>query len=131
MKHVEELADQLVALDVTELKHLADYLKEKHGLEATQQVVQVAGGSSPQEDDKPKFHAMKIITPGDGKLKIVKELHAIFQTGLSQAKAMVDSGEVILKNKSEDSLKSAIETFKEVSPGFAAEIVSQDTAWAE
>lgn len=132
MKHVETLADQLVKLDVTELNHLVEYLKNSYGLEPTQMIIQQSEGNNTEANDgTPKYYAMKIITPGEGKLKVVKELNAITSIGLIKAKSKVESDSPILLNKTIVELEEAGKLFQEISVGFTMEIVESETPWKE
>lgn len=131
MKHVEELCDKLVKLDVTELKHMTTYLKDKYGLEAAVAVQTVSEIKTEVEDDSPKYYALRVSSYGATKLQVVKELNSLTSVGLTNAKAAVDSGDPILKNRSIEEIKAAMQTFGKVSNGFTAEVAEQNIPWEE
>lgn len=131
MKHVEELADKFVKLSVEEVLHMKKYLKETYGLEEAQPTVVTAAAPAPVEE-KEQYYAMKIITHGQNKLTLVKEYNNMTKMGLTTAKAAIeDVATPIMKNHSKDDIAATIAAWTDLSAGFTAEIVSQDTLWED
>ncbi len=92
---VKELGDKIVALTLMQAKELADYLKEVYGIEpAAGGAVMVAGpaaGAAAAEAAPEKTTFDVILTGfGDKKIQVIKEVRAITNLGLKEAKELVD-----------------------------------------
>lgn len=101
MKDINKLAEDLVALDVTELRELAKVLKEKYGLEATAVIV-------PEKEkeieaavvEKTEFNVLlKKIGGGADKLSAVKLINEITKLGLKGSMDLTKSLPAVLKEK--------------------------------
>lgn len=105
MADIEKLVDQLSALTVLEAADLAKALEEKWGVSAAAAVA-VAGpaaAAAPAAEERTEFD---VILTGDGgnKIAVIKEVRAITQLGLTEAKALVESAPKAIKegvNKTE------------------------------
>ena len=105
MADIEKLVDQLSALTVLEAAHLAKALEEKWGVSAAAAVA-VAGpaaAAAPAAEEQTEFD---VILTGDGgnKIAVIKEVRAITNLGLTEAKALVESAPKAIKegvNKAE------------------------------
>ncbi|WP_445784865.1 50S ribosomal protein L7/L12 [Sphingorhabdus sp.] len=105
MADIEKLVDQLSALTVLEAADLAKALEEKWGVSAAAAVA-VAGpaaAAAPAAEEQTEFD---VILTGDGgnKIAVIKEVRAITQLGLTEAKALVESAPKAIKegvNKTE------------------------------
>ena len=105
MADIEKLVDQLSALTVLEAADLAKALEEKWGVSAAAAVA-VAGpaaAAAPAAEEQTEFD---VILTGDGgnKIAVIKEVRAITQLGLTEAKALVESAPKAIKeavNKAE------------------------------
>ncbi|WP_397586192.1 50S ribosomal protein L7/L12 [Sphingorhabdus sp.] len=107
MADIEKLVDQLSALTVLEAADLAKALEEKWGVSAAAAAaVAVAGpaaAAAPAAEEQTEFD---VILTGDGgnKIAVIKEVRAITQLGLTEAKALVESAPKAIKegvNKAE------------------------------
>ena len=93
MADINALVDQLSELTVLEAADLAKALEEKWGVSAAAAVAAApAGGgaaAAPAEEEKTEFD---VILTGDGgkKINVIKEVRAITQLGLGEAKALVE-----------------------------------------
>ena len=92
MADITKLVDDLSALTVLEAAELAKALEEKWGVSAAAAVA-VAGpaaAAGPAEEEQTEFD---VILTGDGgkKINVIKEVRAITQLGLGEAKALVES----------------------------------------
>ncbi len=94
MADINALVDQLSELTVLEAADLAKALEEKWGVSAAAAVAVAgpAGGgaaAAPAEEEKTEFD---VILTGDGgkKINVIKEVRAITQLGLGEAKALVE-----------------------------------------
>ena len=105
MADIEKLVDQLSALTVLEAAELAKALEEKWGVSAAAAVA-VAGpaaAAAPAAEEQTEFD---VILTGDGgnKIAVIKEVRAITNLGLTEAKALVESAPKAIKegvNKTE------------------------------
>ncbi len=92
---VKELGDKIVTLSLMQAKELADYLKEVYGIEpAAGGAVMMAGpaaAAAPAEAAPEKTTFDVILTGfGDKKIQVIKEVRAITNLGLKEAKELVD-----------------------------------------
>ena len=100
MADINSLVDQLSALTVLEAADLAKALEEKWGVSAAAAVAvagPAAGGpAAPAEEEKTEFD---VILTGDGgkKINVIKEVRAITQLGLTEAKALVEGAPKAVK----------------------------------
>jgi large subunit ribosomal protein L7/L12 len=105
MADIEKLVEQLSTLTVLEAADLAKALEEKWGVSAAAAVA-VAGpaaAAAPAAEEQTEFD---VILTGDGgnKIAVIKEVRAITQLGLTEAKALVESAPKAIKegvNKAE------------------------------
>ena len=114
MADINSLVDQLSALTILEAADLAKALEEKWGVSAAAAVA-VAGpaaAAGPEVEEQTEFD---VILTGDGgkKINVIKEVRAITQLGLGEAKALVEGAPKPIKegvNKAEaEKIKAQIE----------------------
>ena len=106
MADIEKLVEQLSTLTVLEAADLAKALEEKWGVSAAAAVAvaaPAAGAAAPAAEEQTEFD---VILTGDGgnKIAVIKEVRAITQLGLTEAKALVESAPKAIKegvNKAE------------------------------
>src|ERR687897_712976 len=117
MADLAKIVDDLSSLTVLEAAELAKMLEEKWGVSAAAAVAVAApagGGAAaaPAAEEKTEFD---VILTGDGgkKINVIKEVRAITQLGLGEAKALVESAPKAIKegvNKDEaEKIKKQIE----------------------
>ena len=94
MADINALVDQLSELTVLEAADLAKALEEKWGVSAAAAVAAApaaggAGAAAAPAEEKTEFD---VILTGDGgkKINVIKEVRAITQLGLGEAKALVE-----------------------------------------
>lgn len=93
MADLNALVDQLSELTVLEAAELSKLLEEKWGVSAAAPVaVAAAGGAgaaAPAAEEQTEFD---VILTGDGgkKINVIKEVRAITNLGLTEAKALVE-----------------------------------------
>lgn len=109
---VQALVDDLVSLNMLEVKELTDSLKEKLGIDDSvvmpmqmnpAMFAGMAGGapSAPEEkvEEKSAFDLkLKKFDPAK-KIAVIKEIRAITGLGLKEAKAMVEDSPKVFKNE--------------------------------
>ena len=114
MADINSLVDQLSALTVLEAADLAKALEEKWGVSAAAAVASAgpAAAAGPEVEEQTEFD---VILTGDGgkKINVIKEVRAITQLGLGEAKALVEGAPKPIKegvNKEEaEKIKKQIE----------------------
>ena len=114
MADINTLVDQLSELTVLEAADLAKALEEKWGVSAAAAVAAApaAVAAAPAAEEQTEFD---VILTGDGgkKINVIKEVRAITQLGLGEAKALVESAPKAIKegvNKAEaEEIKKRIE----------------------
>ena len=93
MADINALVDQLSSLTVLEAADLAKALEEKWGVSAAAAVAAApaagGGAAAPAAEEQTEFD---VILTGDGgkKINVIKEVRAITQLGLGEAKALVE-----------------------------------------
>jgi large subunit ribosomal protein L7/L12 len=98
MADLNKLVDDLSALTVMEAADLSKLLEEKWGVSAAAAVA-VAGpaaAAGPAAEEQSEFD---VILTGDGgnKIAVIKEVRAITQLGLTEAKALVEAAPKAIK----------------------------------
>ncbi len=116
MADIQSLVDKLSELTVLEAADLAKALEEKWGVSAAAAVAVAGpaggGAAAPVAEEKTEFD---VILTGDGgkKINVIKEVRAITQLGLGEAKALVEGAPKPIKegvNKEEaEKIKKQIE----------------------
>ena len=101
MADLNALVDQLSALTVVEAADLSKLLEEKWGVSAAAAVAVAgpaggAGAAAPAAEEQTEFD---VILTGDGgkKINVIKEVRAITQLGLTEAKTLVESAPKAVK----------------------------------
>jgi large subunit ribosomal protein L7/L12 len=115
MADLNTIVDELSSLTVMEAAELAKLLEEKWGVSAAAPVAVAAGGGAApaaEAEEKTEFDVI-LLSAGDKKIQVIKEVRAITSLGLKEAKELVESAPKPLKegvSKEEaDKLKEQIE----------------------
>ena len=121
---IKEIGDKIVALTLLQAKELADYLKEVHGIEpAAGPAVMVAGPAEAEAaaEEKTSFTVM-LKAVGDKKIQVIKEVRALTNLGLKEAKDLVDGApKPVKENVSKDEAEAAKKQLEEA--GATVELV--------
>jgi large subunit ribosomal protein L7/L12 len=100
MADLNAIVDSLSSLTVMEAAELASLLEEKWGVSAAAPVaVAAAGAAAPGEaaaEEKDEFDVI-LISQGDKKIQVIKEVRAITGLGLKEAKELVESAPKAIK----------------------------------
>lgn len=99
MADLNEIAESLSSLTVMEAAELATLLEEKWGVSAAAPVAVVAagdGGGAEAAEEKTEFDAV-LISYGDKKIQVIKEVRTITGLGLKEAKELVEGAPKTLK----------------------------------
>lgn len=93
MADLNSIADQLSELTVMEAAELATLLEEKWGVSAAAPVAVAAGapagGEAAAAEEKDEFDVI-LLSAGDKKIQVIKEVRAITGLGLKEAKELVE-----------------------------------------
>ena len=116
MADLNSLVDQLSALTVLEAAELSKMLEEKWGVSAAAAVAVAApaggGAAAPVAEEKTEFDVI-LVNDGGKKINVIKEVRAITQLGLTEAKALVEGAPKAVKegvNKDEaEKIKKQLE----------------------
>ena len=116
MADLNAIVDELSKLTVMEAAELATLLEEKWGVSAAAPVAVAAGGAVAGDAgaaaDKTDFDVI-LLSAGDKKIQVIKEVRAITGLGLKEAKELVEGAPKPLKEGVEkeeaDKLKEQIE----------------------
>lgn len=107
MADLAKLVDDLSALTVLEASELSKMLEEKWGVSAAAPVaVAAAGGGAAAAapvEEKTEFDVI-LVSFGENKINVIKEVRAITALGLGEAKALVEAAPKAVKegvNKTE------------------------------
>jgi len=101
MADLNSIADTLSGLTVMEAAELAKLLEEKWGVSAAAPVAMAAApgaaaaGAAPEEE-KTDFDVV-LVSAGDKKIQVIKEVRAITGLGLKEAKDLVEGAPKPLK----------------------------------
>jgi len=94
MADLNAIVDSLSSLTVMEAAELATLLEEKWGVSAAAPVaVAAVGGAAPgaaAAEEKDEFDVI-LVSEGDKKIQVIKEVRAITGLGLKEAKELVES----------------------------------------
>jgi len=88
-----DVIDFIANMTVLELSELIKEMEEKFGVSAAAPVAMMAAGPAPEAapaaEEKTEFDVI-LVTAGDKKIQVIKEVRAITGLGLKEAKALVD-----------------------------------------
>jgi large subunit ribosomal protein L7/L12 len=116
MSKVEDLVKMLEGMTVLELSEVVKACEEKFGVTAAAPAVAVAagGGAAVEEEEEKTSFTVNITSAGPNKIAVIKEIRAITELGLKEAKDVVDSAPKMIKenvSKEEaEEIKKKIET---------------------
>ncbi len=101
MANLEQLVDQLSTLTVLEAAQLSKMLEEKWGVSAAAPVAVAAAApatAAPAEpaEEQTEFDVVLTVV-GDKKINVIKEVRAVTNLGLKEAKDLVESAPKTVK----------------------------------
>jgi large subunit ribosomal protein L7/L12 len=99
MADLNTIVDQLSSLSVMEAADLAKLLEEKWGVTAAAPMAMAAaapGEGAAAVEEKDEFDVI-LISSGDKKIQVIKEVRAITSLGLKEAKELVESAPKAIK----------------------------------
>jgi large subunit ribosomal protein L7/L12 len=109
MSKLEKIVEELSTLTVLEAAELSKLLEEKWGVSAAAPVaVAAAGGGAAPAEEKTEF-TLVLTDGGANKINVIKEVRAITNLGLKEAKDLVEGAPKTVK---EGLSKADAEKFK-------------------
>ena len=99
MADLNVIVDSLSSLTIMEAADLAKLLEEKWGVSAAAPVAVAAAGVAGAEgaaEEKDEFDII-LLSQGDKKIQVIKEVRAITGLGLKEAKELVESAPKAIK----------------------------------
>ncbi len=100
MSKIEKIVDDLSSLTVLEAAELAKALEEKWGVSAAAAVAvaaaPAAGGGAAAAEEQTEF-TVYLVSGGEKKINVIKEVRAITGLGLKEAKDLVEAGNKAVK----------------------------------
>jgi large subunit ribosomal protein L7/L12 len=102
MANLEQLADQLSSLTVLEAAQLSKMLEEKWGVSAAAPVAvaavapAAAAAAAEPAEEQTEFDVVLAVV-GDKKINVIKEVRAVTNLGLKEAKDLVESAPKTVK----------------------------------
>jgi large subunit ribosomal protein L7/L12 len=99
----EKVVELIEKMTVLELADLVKNLEEKFGVTAQAPVIQAgvapAGAAEAQPKEEQTEFTIMLTSFGDKKLQVIKEVRALTNLGLKEAKDLVDSAPKAIKEK--------------------------------
>jgi large subunit ribosomal protein L7/L12 len=112
MPDLNKIIEDLSSLTVVEAAELSKQLEEKWGVTAMAAAAPVAAAGGAAEEAKDDFSVM-LISAGDKKINVIKEVRAATSLGLKEAKDLVEGAPKEVKSgvnkKDADELKAKLE----------------------
>ena len=112
MPDLNKIIEDLSSLTVVEAAELSKQLEEKWGVTAMAAAAPVAAGGGATEEAKDDFTVM-LISAGDKKINVIKEVRAATSLGLKEAKDLVEGAPKEVKSgvnkKDAEELKTKLE----------------------
>ena len=98
---IKDMGEKIVSMTLLQAKELSDYLKEEHGLEAAaggaiMMAGGAAGGDAAVAAEPTEFNVV-LLSAGDKKIQVIKEVRAATGLGLKEAKDLVESAPNTIK----------------------------------
>ena len=112
MPDLNKIIEDLSSLTVVEAAELSKQLEEKWGVTAMAAAAPAAAAGGATEEAKDEFTVM-LISAGDKKINVIKEVRAATSLGLKEAKDLVEGAPKEVKSgvnkKDADELKAKLE----------------------
>jgi len=112
MPDLNKIIEDLSSLTVVEAAELSKQLEEKWGVTAMAAAAPAAAAGGAAEEVKDDFTVM-LISPGDKKINVIKEVRAATSLGLKEAKDLVEGAPKEVKSgvnkKDAEEIKAKLE----------------------
>jgi large subunit ribosomal protein L7/L12 len=112
--NAKDFIEALKEMNILEIKELIDAMKEEFGIDPSAVAAAPAAAAAEAEDEGPKEVDVMMTNFGSSKVKVIKVVRELTGMGLIEAKKLVDSAPVAIKEKvSEDEGKEIAEKLQE------------------
>ena len=112
MPDLNKIIEDLSSLTVAEAADLSKQLEEKWGVTPMAAAAPVAGGAAAAAEEKDEFIVM-LVSAGDKKINVIKEVRAATALGLKEAKDLVEGAPKEVKSgvnkKDAEEIKAKLE----------------------
>ena len=107
MADLKQIVDQIGGLSLLEVRELVKMMEETYGVSAAPVAVAAGpaagGAAAAPAEEKTEFTVVLIEAPADKKIAVIKEVRAITQLGLKEAKDLVEGApKEVVKDVSKD-----------------------------
>ena len=109
MPDLNKIIEDLSSLTVAEAADLSKQLEEKWGVTPMAAAAPAAAGGAAAAEEKDDFSIM-LVSAGDKKINVIKEVRAITGLGLKEAKDMVEGAPKTLKEGAKKEEAEAMKT---------------------
>ena len=110
---IKKLAEEIVNMNVLEVKELKTLLKDEYGIEPVAAVAVAAGGDAAAADEGKAEYDVVLKDAGAQKIAVIKAVKEATGLGLGEAKAIVDGAPATVKEKvakaDAEAMKKALE----------------------
>ena len=97
MPDLNKIIEDLSSLTVAEAADLSKQLEEKWGVTPMAAAAPAAAGAAAEAEDKDDFTIM-LVSAGDKKINVIKEVRAVTTLGLKEAKDLVEGAPKEIKS---------------------------------
>jgi large subunit ribosomal protein L7/L12 len=112
--NAKDFIESLKEMNILEIKELIDAMKDEFGIDPSAVAAAPAAAAAEAEDEGPKEVDVMMTNFGSSKVKVIKVVRELTGMGLIEAKKLVDSAPVAIKEKvSEDEGKEIAEKLTE------------------
>ena len=119
----EEILDGIASMTVLELSELLKEFEEKFGVTAAAPVAVAAaapagggGDAAPAEEEQDEFDVI-LLSAGEKKIQVIKEVRSLTSLGLKEAKDLVDGApKPVLEKVSKEDAEKAKPSSKRLAP---------------
>ena len=111
----EEILDAIAEMSVLELSELLKDFEEKFGVTAAAPVAVAVAPASDDGDEEEEQNSFDVVLPGAGdkKIQVIKEVRALTNLGLKDAKDLVDGApNAVLEGASKEHAEKAKEALE-------------------
>jgi large subunit ribosomal protein L7/L12 len=117
MASTEEILDAIGNMTVLELSELLSAFEEKFGVTAAAPVAMAApaagGGEAAEAAEEKTSFDVVLVSAGDKKINVIKEVRSLTSLGLKEAKELVESApKAVLEGASKDDAAKAKEALE-------------------
>ncbi|MGM0495121.1 MAG: 50S ribosomal protein L7/L12 [Bacillota bacterium] len=110
----KDFIESIKEMNILEIKELIDAMKDEFGIDPTAVAAAPAAAQAEEVDEGPKEVDVMLTNFGSSKVKVIKIVRELTGMGLIEAKKLVDSAPVAIKEKvNEDEGKEISEKLTE------------------